>query len=99
MKITEIKISLRDEGKLKGFANITLDDIFVVRGLKIIQGLKGYFIAMPNRRRKDGTFKDIAHPIKSDFREKMEKVILEKYFEEVNQTQQENPIMISSDMS
>ena len=99
MKITEIKISLRDEGKLKGFANITLDDIFVVRGLKIIQGLKGYFIAMPNRRRKDGTFKDIAHPIRSDFREKMEKVILEKYFEEVNQTKQENPLLVSSDIS
>lgn len=99
MKITEIKISLRNEGKLKGFANITLDDIFVVRGLKIIQGLKGYFIAMPNRRRKDGTFKDIAHPIRSDFREKMEKVILEKYFEEVNKVQQENPVIISSDMS
>ena len=99
MEITEVKISLRDEEKLKGFANITLDDMFVIRGLKIIHGLKGYFIAMPNRRRNDGTFKDIAHPIKSEFRKKMEQVILDKYWEEINRKCEENPVMVSSNIS
>ena len=85
MEITEVTISLRDEEKLKGFANITFDDQFVVRGLKIIQGLKGHFIAMPSRKRNDGTFRDIAHPITTEFRDSMEKVVLDKFWEVVNQ--------------
>ncbi len=86
MQITEVNISLRNEEKLKGFANITLDDLFVVRGLKIIHGLKGYFIAMPSRKRKDGAFVDIAHPIRNEFREEVERAVLDKYWEEVNKT-------------
>ncbi len=72
MKITEIRITLRDDNKLKGFASITLDDAFVIRGLKIIEGASGPFVAMPSRKRKDGTFQDIAHPINMDTREWME---------------------------
>ena len=82
MEITNVYISLRNEKKLKGFVNIILDDLFIVRGLKIICGMNGYFIAMPNRKRKDGNLIDIAHPIRSEFREKMEKIILDRYWRE-----------------
>ena len=79
MEITEVNITLRDEEKLKAFVNVTFDDVFVVRGLKVIKGVNGYFISMPSRKMPDGSFRDIAHPITNDFREFIEKVILEKY--------------------
>ena len=83
MNITEVRISLRDDAKLKAFASITLDNCFVVRGLKIIEGKTGTFIAMPSRKRKDGEYQDIAHPINNDARAVMERVILKAYREEV----------------
>jgi stage V sporulation protein G len=79
MRITEVRVSLRDDAKLKAFASITLDDCFVIRGLKIIEGKEGTFVAMPSRRRKDGEYQDIAHPINNDAREEMERVILDEY--------------------
>lgn len=79
MQITEVKVSLRNEPKLKGFANVTFDNEFVVRGIKIIEGQKGLFISMPSRRRKDGQFRDIAHPINNAAREKIQKAIMEEY--------------------
>jgi len=82
LEITEIRITLRDDDKLRGFASITLDDCFVIRGLKIIEGSAGMFVAMPNRRRKDGTFQDIAHPINARTREMMESLIITAYKEE-----------------
>ena len=88
MEVTEIRITLRDDDKLCGFANIILDDTFVVRGLKIIRGLDRYFVAMPSRRKRDGSFADIAHPITSEFRNKMEQAILDAYWKEVQETQQ-----------
>ncbi len=90
MNITEVNIILKDEGKLKGFANIVLEDLFLVRGLKIIRGMNKYFIAMPSRKQKNGDFIDIAHPIKHDFRKKMEKIVLNKYWEKVKQIQRKN---------
>ncbi len=83
MNITEVRISLRDDAKLKAFASITLDNCFVVRGLKIIEGKSGTFVAMPSRRRKDGEYQDIAHPINNDARAVMERVILKAYREEL----------------
>ncbi len=83
MNITEVRISLRDDAKLKAFASITLDNCFVVRGLKIIEGKSGTFVAMPSRRRKDGEYQDIAHPINNDARAIMERVILKAYREEM----------------
>jgi stage V sporulation protein G len=77
--ITEVNINLRDEEKLKAFVNITFDDVFVVRGLKVIQGKSGLFVCMPSRKLNDGTYKDIAHPINNDFRQKIEELILNKY--------------------
>jgi len=79
MEITEINITLRDEEKLKAFVNVTFDDIFVVRGMKVIKGGSGYFISMPSRKMPDGTFRDIAHPITNEFRQFIEERILEKY--------------------
>jgi len=79
LEISEIRITLRDDNKLKGFASITLDNAFVVRGLKIIDGASGLFIAMPSRKRKDGTFQDIAHPINMATREWMENQVIAAY--------------------
>lgn len=83
MKITEIRITLRDDNKLRGFASITLDDAFVIRGLKIIEGGSGPFVAMPSRKRKDGTFQDIAHPINMETREWMEQQVIAAFKQEV----------------
>jgi len=79
MEITEININPREEDKLKAFVNITFDDVFVIRGLKVILGNNGLFVCMPSRRMKDGTYRDIAHPIENDFRQKMETLILDRY--------------------
>ena len=81
MEITEINVTLRSEEKLKAFVNITFDDQFVVRGLKVIKGASGYFISMPSRKMPDGSFRDIAHPINKEFRELVEKIVIEKYEE------------------
>lgn len=80
MRITDVRIrKITKEGKLKAIASITLDDEFVVHDIKVIEGDKGMFIAMPSKKGTDGEFKDIAHPIHSATRVNMQKVILEKY--------------------
>ncbi len=79
MNITEVNINLRDEDKLKAFVNITFDDVFVVRGLKVIEGKNGLFVCMPSRKLEDGTYKDIAHPISNEFRQQLEAQIIEEY--------------------
>ncbi|HQO09711.1 MAG TPA: SpoVG family protein [Clostridiales bacterium] len=84
MEITEIRVNLRDEEKLKAFVHVTFDNAFIIRGLKIIQGKDGLFVCMPSRKLPDGTYKDIAHPIVDDFRIKLEKEILDKYAEELS---------------
>ena len=89
MDITEIRVSLRDDNKLKAFASITLDNCFVIRGLKIIEGAKGVFVAMPSRKRPDGTYQDVAHPINNQTRDWMEEKIVKAYEEEVDKVQAE----------
>ncbi len=79
MKVTEVRITLRDDGRLRAFANITLDDCFVVRGLRIISGDESYFISMPSRRRHNGSFQDIAHPIKNEMRCEVEAAVMLAY--------------------
>lgn len=79
MDITDVKIFPVDEEKLKAYVTITLDGCFVVRDLKVIQGSGGLFVAMPAKKRKDGTYKDIAHPLNTDMRARMERVILDQY--------------------
>ncbi len=89
MEITEIRISLRDDNKLKAFASITLDNCFVIRGLKIIEGAKGMFVAMPSRKRPDGTYQDIAHPINNETRNWMEEKIIGAYNKEKEKVETE----------
>jgi stage V sporulation protein G len=84
MKITEVRITLTNEEKLKAFANITFDGSFVVRGLKVISGAQGYFVSMPSRRRKDGTFQDLAHPVTNEMRQQIETAVLDAFEGEVN---------------
>lgn len=79
MEITEVKLTLRNEEKLKAFVSVTFDNAFVVRGLKVINGNEGYFVSMPSRKRKDGSYQDIAHPINNDMRKKLENAILDEY--------------------
>ena len=83
MEITEVRVFPVNEEKLKAYVTITLDHCFVIRDMKVIHGNTGLFIAMPAKRRKDGTFKDIAHPLNSDTREKMERTILAEYDREL----------------
>jgi stage V sporulation protein G len=82
--ITEVRITLRNEEKLKAFASITFDDCFVVRGLKVINGSQGYFVSMPSRKRKDGSYQDVAHPINNDMRKKIEDKVLDAFENELN---------------
>jgi stage V sporulation protein G len=81
MQITEVKITLKDEEKLKAYASVTFDNAFVIRGMKVINGKTGFFISMPSRKKTDGTYQDIAHPINNETREMIENAILEKYKE------------------
>ena len=79
MDITEVRVFPVNEEKLKAFASVTFDGCFVVRDLKIIDGASGYFVAMPSKKMKDGTFKDIAHPLNNDTRRMIQARILEEY--------------------
>jgi stage V sporulation protein G len=79
MELTDIRIALRDEERLKAFVTITFDDCFVVRGVKVIDGHRGLFVAMPSRRKADGSFQDVAHPIHHDMRDRLEERILAEY--------------------
>jgi stage V sporulation protein G len=79
MDITEVRVTLREEPRLKAFVNVTFDDDFVVRGMKVIEGKNGLFVAMPSRRSKDGTFRDIAHPINNEMRKRLEDIVLQEY--------------------
>jgi stage V sporulation protein G len=80
MEITEIVVrKVTDDGKVKAYVTVTFDDCFVVHNIKIINGRDGFFIAMPSRKTAAGENKDVAHPIKPEFRAEMRKKILEKY--------------------
>lgn len=83
MEITEVKVFPVSEEKLKAYITIVLDNCFVVRDLKVISGNSGLFVAMPSKRRKDGAFKDIAHPLNQGTRTAMEKRILDAYLSEI----------------
>ena len=79
MEITEVKVFPVEEDKLKAYVTITLDHCFIIRDLKVISGNTGLFIAMPAKRRKDGSYKDIAHPLNADTRDRLEKAVLAEY--------------------
>jgi len=79
LEITEVRVKLRNEERLKGFVNVTFDDSFVVRGMKVISGNNGYFVAMPSRRMPDGSHQDIAHPVTAEMRRRIEEKVLQAY--------------------
>ncbi len=92
MQITDVRIrKVTKEGKMKAVVSITMDNEFVIHDIKVIEGEKGLFIAMPSRKAGDGEYRDIAHPINSETRDKIQKIILENYevaafeYEEVTQ--------------
>ena len=83
MQITDVRIrKIEKEGKMKAVVSITIDDALVIHDIKVIEGDKGLFIAMPSRKAADGEYRDIAHPINAETRENIQKLILEKYNEE-----------------
>ena len=80
MQITDVRVrKVTKEGKMKAVVSITIDDEFVVHDIKVIEGEKGLFIAMPSRKASDGQYRDIAHPINSDTRTKIQNLILSEY--------------------
>ena len=82
MNITDVRVrKVAKEGKMKAVVSITIDDEFVVHDIKVIEGEKGLFIAMPSRKATDGEYSDIAHPINSGTRDRIQTIILEKYQE------------------
>ena len=83
MEITEVKVYPVNEDRLKAYVTITIDNVFVVRDLKIISGNDGLFVAMPSKKRKDGQFRDIAHPLNQETREMIENMVFEAYKKEV----------------
>ena len=86
LQITDIRIrSVEKEGKMKAVVSITIDDEFVVHDIKIIEGEKGMFIAMPSRKAADGEYRDIAHPINTATRERLQSMILSKYQESLEE--------------
>ncbi len=97
MEITEVKVYpvKKPDDKLKAFVTIILDDCFVIRDLKVIHGNSGLFVAMPSRKKTDGTYADIAHPLNSEMRQQMEDSVLGEYkkiTEELQQKEREESI-------
>ena len=88
MEITDVRVRrVAKDGKMKAVVSITIDNEFVIHDIKVIEGEKGLFIAMPSRKASDGEYRDIAHPINSDTRDKIQSIILEKYQETASETE------------
>lgn len=80
MNITDVRVrKIAKEGKMKAIVSITIDNEFVIHDIKVIEGEKGMFIAMPSKKAADGEYRDIAHPINSDTRDQIQRIILERY--------------------
>jgi stage V sporulation protein G len=80
MQITEVRVKMiRDNAKVRGYASIVLDDCFIVRNITILTGSQGLYVAMPSRKRRDGSFQDVAHPINNETRLIIENAVLDEY--------------------
>ena len=88
MDVTEVRVFPVEEERLKAYVTITFDNCFVVRDLKVIDGNKGLFVAMPSKKRKDGTYRDMAHPLNHETRHMIESRVLEEYRREMQKTKQ-----------
>ena len=91
MEITDVRVFPVNEDKLKAFVSIVIDNCFVVSDIKVISGTNGLFISMPSKKRKNGTFRDIAHPLNSETRRKIEEKILGRYREAVASSDTTSP--------
>ena len=90
MQITDVRVrKVTKEGKMRAVVSITIDYVFVVHDIKVIEGETGLFIAMPSRKASDGEYRDIAHPINSETRDKIQSLILEKYQEVASESEDE----------
>ena len=97
MQITDVRVrKVSKEGKMKAIVSITLDNEFVVHDIKVIEGEKGMFIAMPSRKAADGEYRDIAHPINSDTRDKIQNIILAKYESTLLESEEEEQGSVES---
>lgn len=92
MEITEVKVYPANEGKLKAYATMVFDNCFIVRDMKIIKSDRGLFVSMPSRRKKDGSFKDIVHPLNAETRKTIEERVILEY----NKTTGENAVLAES---
>lgn len=80
MQVTDVRVRrIAKEGKMKAVVSITIDNVFVIHDIKVIEGEKGLFIAMPSKKSADGKYRDIAHPINSETRSELEKIVLDYY--------------------
>ena len=84
MQITEIKVHLTNEERLKAFVSVTFDNCFAVRNMKVVEGNKGLILCMPSRKASDESYRDLAHPITQEFRTYLEERILQAYYQEVS---------------
>jgi len=91
MEITDVKVFPVNEERLKAYVTIIIDNCFLVREIKVINGNSGYFVAMPSKKRKDGTYRDLAHPINQETRDLLEKVVLDAYWKRVKELEEEKP--------
>jgi stage V sporulation protein G len=89
MEITDVKVFPVEEERLKAYVTIIIDNCFLVREIKVINGNSGYFVAMPSKKRKDGTYRDLAHPINQDTRDRLEKVIMDAYWKRMEEIKKE----------
>jgi stage V sporulation protein G len=86
MEVTEVRVFPVEEERLKAYVAITFDRCFVVRDLKVINGNNGLFVAMPSKKRKDGTYRDTAHPLNSQTRQMIESIVLAEYNKEIQKS-------------
>ena len=87
MNITEVRLVNKEESKLKAVASMTIDNCFVVHDIKVIQGNEGMFISMPSRKTPEGEYKDIVHPLNTETRESISKMIIDAYEQEKNKAE------------
>ncbi|HBE44931.1 MAG TPA: septation protein SpoVG [Deltaproteobacteria bacterium] len=87
MNITDVKIFSVNEKKVKAYASIVFDDCFIVRDLKVIHGENKLFVAMPSKKMRDGSYRDMVHPLNNETRQKIESSVLEAYEKEISKTQ------------
>ena len=97
IEITEVRVSLRTDEKLKAFVSITLNNAFVIRGLKVIRGNTGLFVAMPSRKRPDGQHQDLAHPINDTTRKYLTDIVLGEYEREIVRPPQQRQVTVPGD--